>query len=120
MGFVRKYPSFCWDVLISVCDSLCDCLFTQLLIIHTYMHARRPCKRILTQCTSLPNTYLMGCEYRKYWRIFFGERKGTSQKHLDLYVHHISYQLKEKCFGPSLTQNNVGFNQTSRHHSSTL
>ena len=40
----------------------------------------------------------------------FREGKGSSQKHLDLYAGHISNQLKERCFRPSLTHNTVGFN----------
>jgi len=36
--------------------------------------------------------------------------KCSSQKHLDLYARHISYQPKERCFRSSLTHNTIGFN----------
>jgi len=54
--------------------------------------------------------YLIKYRIYSWLSRFFGEGKGTSQKHLDLYKRHISYQLKERCFGPSLTHNIAGFN----------
>ena len=46
----------------------------------------------------------------EYSSTLFGEGKGSSQKHLDLYAHRISYQLKESRFGPFLTHSTIGFN----------
>jgi len=41
---------------------------------------------------------------------FDRREKGSSQKHLDLSARHISYQPRERYFGPSFTHNTIGFN----------
>ena len=50
--------------------------------------------------------------YRIYSRIsrFFWAVKRQFPEALDLYAGHIYYQLKERCFRPSLTLNTLGFN----------
>ena len=39
-----------------------------------------------------------------------GGGTGISQNHLNLYMCHISYQLKERCSGSSSIHNTIGFN----------